>query len=95
MLLKTAKFRTILTFALLTVQSALGAVVFRDPDELPRDVEYDFVIVGGTYSPRPNKKPRNRIHHVGGTGGAVVASRLGENPKWNILVIEAGPSYVF
>lgn len=28
----------------------------------------------------------------GGTAGGVVASRLAENPEWNILVIEAGPS---
>ncbi|KAF7760086.1 CAZyme family AA3 [Agaricus bisporus var. burnettii] len=28
----------------------------------------------------------------GGTAGLVVATRLGENPKWKILIIEAGPS---
>ena len=32
--------------------------------------------------------------YLGGTGGGVVAARLAENPRWNILVIEAGPSYV-
>ena len=28
----------------------------------------------------------------GGTGGSLVATRLAENPKWKILVIEAGKS---
>jgi len=36
----------------------------------------------------------NGKKYLGGTGGGVVAARLAENPRWNILVIEAGPSYV-
>lgn len=32
---------------------------------------------------------------TGGTAGAVVANRLTENPLFNILVIEAGPTYAF
>jgi len=33
-------------------------------------------------------------HWIGGTGGGAVAGRLAENSKWNVLVIEAGPSCV-
>ncbi|KAJ3562420.1 hypothetical protein NP233_g9585 [Leucocoprinus birnbaumii] len=64
----------LIAFSLLSVHVALGAVFFQSPDELPQDVQYDFIVAGG------------------GTGGGVVAGRLAENPKWKVLVIEAGPS---
>jgi len=31
------------------------------------------------------------MYTVGGTAGGVIAARLGENSKFKILVIEAGP----
>ncbi|EKM83317.1 hypothetical protein AGABI1DRAFT_69614 [Agaricus bisporus var. burnettii JB137-S8] len=63
-----------LAFLLICCQLVPGAILFNSPDDLPQDVEYDFVVIGG------------------GTAGNVVATRLAENPEWNILVIEAGPS---
>ncbi|KAF5349539.1 hypothetical protein D9756_008782 [Leucocoprinus leucothites] len=71
---RARKFESLTAIVLALVQVALGAVLFKKPEDLPDNTHYDFIIAGG------------------GTGGAVVASRLAENSRFNILVIEAGPS---
>nr|Q0R4L2.1 RecName: Full=Pyranose dehydrogenase 3; Short=PDH 3; AltName: Full=Pyranose:quinone oxidoreductase 3; Flags: Precursor [Leucoagaricus meleagris]AAZ94874.1 pyranose dehydrogenase [Leucoagaricus meleagris]AAZ94875.1 pyranose dehydrogenase [Leucoagaricus meleagris] len=75
MLPRVARLNThLVSLALLGFQITYGAITYQHPDDLPSDVDYDFIVAGG------------------GTAGLVVASRLSENPDWNILVIEAGPS---
>lgn len=70
----------------------VNAALYVDPKELPSDT-FDFVIVGGEL----------RVHHFcvkpdlttdlsAGAAGNVLAHRLTENPKFSVLVIEAGIS---
>jgi choline dehydrogenase len=70
------------------------AIIFQHPDDLPDEVDYDFIIAGGeTCCFNFHSNYCTQTSYVqGGTAGLAVASRLGENPKWRVLVIEAGPS---
>jgi hypothetical protein len=41
------KTQGLLAFTLLGIEATLGAVFFQKMDDLPQNVEYDFIIAGG------------------------------------------------
>jgi hypothetical protein len=48
MLLQTARLSArLLSLALLGFQIARSAVTYQHPDDLPDDVDYDFIVAGG------------------------------------------------
>jgi hypothetical protein len=63
--------------------------VLADLSELSSKASYDFVVVGGTSYAAPLASIADL--RSGGVGGSVVANRLSENPRHNVLLIEAGP----
>jgi hypothetical protein len=48
MLFIPSKYRSLYIFAaVLGIEVASGAVFFQNTDDLPQDVEYDFIVAGG------------------------------------------------
>lgn len=70
------------------------AVLFTDPSELPDNVTYDFIVIGGALNHAPLNTTSNDRFSTGGTAGSVVASRLTEIATVNVLIIECGTSQV-
>jgi hypothetical protein len=74
-------------FILLPVALVRSALV-GDFADLPPNTSYDFIVVGG--APCPFSLLLHTDAGSGGTAGNVVANRLSEDSKVNVLVLEAG-----
>ena len=75
--------------------SLVQGTLYERFEDVPKHSPFDFVIIGGKFSNLNLNANRSNVHNPGGTAGNALANRLTENPLFNVLVLEAGPSYVY